>query len=95
MHLSLIVSGWFCLKKTKQNSSELDVLSHFLVPKSSIITNSEKEKLLKQLSINDTQLPRINSSDPLVVSLKANVGDIIKLVRNDGTGDYTAYRIVH
>jgi len=69
-------------------------LSHFLVPEMKVISGSEKSKLLAKFGIGDDQLPRIPSTDPATVALKAVVGDIIKIERDDGTGKYTTYRVV-
>jgi DNA-directed RNA polymerase subunit H (RpoH/RPB5) len=36
----------------------------------------------------------MRTGDPAAVALKAKPGDMIRCERNDGTGKYTAYRIV-
>ncbi len=59
-----------------------------------VLSDAEKGKILSKFGINDTQLPRIYSGDPAVTALKANVGDIIRIDRDDGTGKYTTYRVV-
>jgi len=59
-----------------------------------ILSGSEKSKLFAKFGINDRQLPRINVDDASAVALKAAVGDIVKIERDDGTGKYTTYRVV-
>jgi DNA-directed RNA polymerase subunit H len=78
----------------KQVVSTIDVLPHELNPQMEVVSESEKGKVQKKFGINNDQFPRVFLSDPAVVSLKAKVGDVIKIKRNDGTGDYLAYRIV-
>lgn len=78
----------------KQIVSTVDVLPHQLNPQMEVLSESEKSKVKKKFSINDDQFPRFLLSDPAVAALKAQVGDLIKIKRNDGTGDYLAYRIV-
>ena len=78
----------------KQPAPTVDVLSHQLNPEMKVISAAEKAKLLKKFSISESQLPKIFSTDPVAMVLKAAVGDIIRIERNDGTGKYTAYRIV-
>lgn len=76
------------------DSSVVNVLSHSLNPSVKVLSDSDKKKVLSEYSIDETQLPKVLHSDPLVSSLAANVGDVLKIQRNDGTGQYTSYRVV-
>jgi DNA-directed RNA polymerase subunit H len=50
---------------------------------------------LKKYNIKPEQLPRILSTDPVILSIGAKSGDIVKVVRKSKTAKYaTAYRIV-
>ena len=80
--------------KKKSNVPTVDVLSHKLVPKMSVLSESDKTKLLAKHSVNDKQLPRMLSTDPEAVALKAAPGDVVKIERDDGTGKYLTYRVV-
>ncbi len=84
---------WSCLKK-KREVPTADVLSHFLVPEMKILSDSEKAKLYAKFGIDEHKLPRITSKDPEVVALKAVLGNVIRIERDDGTGKYTTYRVV-
>lgn len=84
--------GVHLAKKTIEPT--LDVLSHILVPAMKVLSHSETEKVLKQYSISKDQLAKVKSSDPAIVALKANVGDVISIQRKDETGTYPGYRIV-
>ena len=59
-----------------------------------ILSEAEKAKVLTKFRIDQTQLPKILLKDPAVTALKAEVGNILKIERDDGTGKYTTYRVV-
>ena len=86
--------GGGVLSKKKKKDQTVEVLSHILVPEMKLLSKSEEEKILSQFSINKDQLPRITSDDPAVVCLKAEVGNIIRLSRDEKTGKYVSYRVV-
>jgi len=74
---------------------KIDIRRHELVPKHVIPTKKERENLLKTYGISIKHLPRILESDPVVKTIGAEVGDIIKIVRKSQTaGEITYYRIV-
>jgi DNA-directed RNA polymerase I, II, and III subunit RPABC1 len=81
------------VKKKKQELS-IDILAHKLTPEMKVLSDGEKTKVLNKFGINETQLPKIKSTDPAVVSLKAELGNIIRIQRDDGTGKYYTYRVV-
>ncbi len=72
---------------------EIDVLNYFLIPKVVVLTEKEKEELLKKFNIKEENLPKIRSDDPLAKALKLQKGQVIKITRDDGTGTYDFYRI--
>ncbi|MBI5224032.1 DNA-directed RNA polymerase subunit H [Candidatus Micrarchaeota archaeon] len=78
----------------KNDVSGVNVLAHSLNPEMKVLSESEKKKVLDHYGVSEGQLPRVLLTDPLVVTLKASVGNVIKMQRNDGTGEYVAYRIV-
>ncbi len=82
------------LGKKKTSKLEINVLSHEMVPKMEILSDSQKEKVLKEYSINETQLPKIDVTDPSAEALGAKVGDVIKIHRKDPTAKYLYYRFV-
>jgi DNA-directed RNA polymerase subunit H len=66
-----------------------------LVPDHKILSEDESAKLLKQFEIKPEQLPKILSNDPVILSIGAKSGQIVKVVRNSQTAKFaTAYRIV-
>ncbi len=75
--------------------STIDVLSYFLVPKMDILSEKEKKKLFEEYGINETQLPRMSVDDAAAKALKANIGDVVAIHREEVTGKTTSYRIVN
>lgn len=74
---------------------EVNILRHNLVPKHEILTEAEQAALLQQLNIKPEQLPKILASDPVVKTLGAKVGDVLKITRKSRTaGTTTYYRLV-
>jgi DNA-directed RNA polymerase subunit H len=72
-----------------------DLTKHRLVPKHSIVSESEKKKVLEKYKITLKELPKITLGDPVVEQLKAKEGDVIKIVRNSETaGETVYYRVV-
>ncbi len=73
----------------------IDLFEHELVPEHEIVGEEEREKLLGQLGIEASQLPKIRQNDPLIKLLRAEPGDIIRIKRNSPTaGKSTYYRLV-
>ncbi len=73
-----------------------NILDHELVPKHEIISEKEREELIKKYGITSLkQLPRIFTSDPVVKAIGAKPGDIIKITRKSPTaGETVYYRVV-
>lgn len=82
-------------KKKAEKPETIDVSSHVLVPKHVLLTKEETEEVLERYRIKPYQLPYIKRSDPAVRDLKAQAGDIIKIIRRSVTaGEAIAYRYV-
>lgn len=74
---------------------EPDITRHTLVPKHELLSEKEKEELLKKYGVTLKQLPRILLSDPAIRHLNAKVGDVIKITRKSPTaGTSIYYRVV-
>ena len=63
---------------------------HILQPKHSKLKQEEVEKLLKELNVALSQLPKINSDDPALPE-GCNIGDIVKIERRDKDGKVNLY----
>ena len=66
---------------------------HILQPKHIKLSKEEAEKILTQLNISKSQLPKILSND-VALPEGCEVGDVIKLERKDGDGIAIYYRVV-
>ncbi len=72
-----------------------DVSKHYLVPKHSKASDSEKQEVLKKYGISGWGLPKITLRDPAIAKLNAKEGDVIKIERVSPTaGIAVYYRIV-
>ncbi len=81
--------------KSKKASTELniDISKHILVPKHELLSEEEKEKVLKELGIVFRQLPKIKINDPAIKHLNAKPGDVIKIIRKSPiSGEIVYYR---
>jgi DNA-directed RNA polymerase subunit H len=74
---------------------EYDILKHELVPEHVILEEKEKKELLEKLRITAVNLPKILSNDPVVKTIGAKEGDILKIIRKSPTaGTSIYYRVV-
>ena len=74
---------------------KVDIMSHNLVPKHTVISEEEAQKVFDYYKITKDQLPKINITDPVIKIIGAEVGDIIKIERKSPTAEVSyAYRIV-
>lgn len=79
----------------KEVQQKFDILKHELVPKHEIISEEEKEKLLKSYNITPDQLPKILNTDPVCIAIGAKPGQIVKITRKSYTAkEAIAYRVV-
>lgn len=71
------------------------IFDHDFVSKHELLTSDEREQILVEYKMQPYQLPRIRASDPAVIAVGGNPGDIVKVIRNSATaGKYVAYRYV-
>jgi DNA-directed RNA polymerase subunit H len=74
---------------------KFDVMTHKLVPKHILLSESEKQEVIDKYKVDPYQFPKIFVSDPCARALGAKPGDIIKILRESQTaGTTVAYRLV-
>ena len=80
---------------TAEQKQRFDIMGHKLVPQHMIISEKERDELFKKYKITPDQLPKILNTDPVVVSIGAKSGQIIKIVRKSQTAkEAVAYRLI-
>jgi DNA-directed RNA polymerase subunit H len=73
----------------------LYIMEHKLVPLHVILSEKEKKELLENYKITPDQLPKILNTDPVSISIDAQPGQIVKIVRKSRTAkEAVAYRLV-
>jgi len=82
------------MKKTIEKQ-QLDIMGHKLVPFHMITTEKEKEEIFQKYNITPDQLPKILNTDPVCVSIGAQPGQIVKIIRKSQTAkEAVIYRLV-
>ncbi len=84
-------------RKSKKEEVEegIDIFIHEMVPKHRVLSEEEKEEVLKRYNAKLMDLPRILVSDPVVRRLGAKPGDVIEIIRKSPTaGESKYYRVV-
>jgi DNA-directed RNA polymerase subunit H (RpoH/RPB5) len=66
---------------------------HVLQPKHIKLSAEETEEILKELNISKSQLPNIIINDPALPEV-CEIGDVIKIERNEGGKLNLYYRVV-
>lgn len=74
---------------------QFDIMKHKLVPLHEIATEEEIKELLEKFKITPDRLPKILNTDPVPISIGAQPGQIIKVIRKSQTAkEAVAYRLV-
>jgi len=74
---------------------KFDISQHKLVPKHIILTDEQKEDLLKKFNVSLRQLPIIRKGDPVIANIETKLGDVILIKRKSPIlGESEFYRVV-
>lgn len=78
-------------KQKETTGREFKPLEHVMVPNHEILDDNEVEKVLAEYNIEKEQLPKIFVSDPSAVSIKAEIGNVIRITRQSPTAGHSVY----
>ena len=75
----------------KQEKEKLKPIEHEIIPKHELMKEEEVEALLKEYGIQKMHLPRILKTDPALIGMEVQRGDVVKILRKSPTAIRSYY----
>lgn len=69
----------------------INIVDHVKVPKHKVISEQDKQNLLKKYNLSEEQLPKISRDDPMAKYLGMVPGEVVKILRSSPTSGSSEY----